>query len=410
MNIFPRTLLFLLVASIVSAQAANTVAADAAGRTFAEDVALLKQHNDVIVLSDVSGKNKLAIVPAYQGRVMTSTNNGDDAPGFGWIDEEAVKLGPVAPHMNAFGGEDRFWIAPEAGQYAIFFKAGESFDVEHWQTPPLIDTVPYKVVEKTARSVIFHHTDSVTNYSGTKFDVEIDRRISLLDREVASHDLGTKIPPNVDAVVYLSQNTLTNAGKQAWKKESGLLSIWILGMLKASPQVTVVAPFNKGDANKLGAIVNDNYFGKVPADRLSADEEHGVVYFKGDGVFRSKIGLLPQRAKGVIACYDPVIPRLTIVKYTQPKGATLYPNSMWELQDNPYGGDAINSYNHKPTEDGSGTFYELETASPGKELAPGESIRHTHQTMHFTGPKAELDAIAKQVLGVGVDEIVGALP
>ena len=405
-----RILLSFLIASLVCIQTTISAGEDAASRTFAEDVAFLKQHNEVIVLADQDNKNKLAIVPAYQGRVMTSTNAGDDALGFGWINDEAVKQGPVAPHMNAFGGEDRFWIAPEGGQFAIFFKGGDPFDIEHWQTPPLIDTVAYEVLEKTPRSIIFQHTNSVTNYSGTKFDLDINRRISLLDREVAEHDLGTKISTEVNAVVYLSQNTLTNAGEEPWKKDSGLLSIWILGMLKASPKVTVVAPFHKGDAEQLGPIVNDQYFGKVPADRLKVDNQQGMVYFKGDGLLRTKIGLLPQRAKGVIASYDPALPRLTIVQYTQPEGATVYPNSMWEMQDKPYGGDAINSYNNDPDDAGAGTFYELETASPARELAPGESIRHTHQTMHFTGPKAALDAIAKEALGVGLNEIEKALP
>jgi hypothetical protein len=25
------------------------------------------------------------------------------------------------PHINVFGGEDRFWLGPEGGQFSIFF-------------------------------------------------------------------------------------------------------------------------------------------------------------------------------------------------------------------------------------------------------------------------------------------------
>ena len=44
--------------------------------------------------------------------------------------------------MNAFGGEDRLWLGPEGGQYSIFFRAGDPFDLEHWQTPPPLTASP----------------------------------------------------------------------------------------------------------------------------------------------------------------------------------------------------------------------------------------------------------------------------
>ncbi len=41
-------------------------------------------------------------------------------------------------------------------------------------------------------------------------------------------------------------------------------------------------------------MVNDAYFGKPPAERLEIGD--GVLFFSGDGKFRSKIGLPPRRA------------------------------------------------------------------------------------------------------------------
>lgn len=54
-------------------------------------------------------------------------------------------------------------------------------------------------------------------------------------------------------------------------------------------------------------------------------------------------------------------------------------------QKNPYCGDVINAYNDGPTEDGSmmGPFYEIETSSPGAELAPYESLIHTQKIIHL---------------------------
>ncbi|MDP7050136.1 MAG: hypothetical protein QF721_11835, partial [Verrucomicrobiota bacterium] len=53
--------------------------------TFSEDVAFLQKHVEVITLGQGEGQPKVAVVPAYQGRVMTSTVGGDEAPSHGWI-------------------------------------------------------------------------------------------------------------------------------------------------------------------------------------------------------------------------------------------------------------------------------------------------------------------------------------
>ena len=102
---------------------------------------------------------------------------------------------------------------------------------------------------------------------------------------------------------------------------------------------------------------------------------------------------------------------LTIVQYTRPDGPADYINSMWELQEDPYAGDVVNSYNDGPVGPGKGPlgpFYEIESSSPGAALAPGESISHVHRTFHFEGDEVDLDPIARSVLGVGLEEIEAA--
>ena len=86
---------------------------------------------------------------------------------------------------------------------------------------------------------------------------------------------------------------------------------------------------------------------------------------------------------------------------------------MWEIQDEPYAGDVVNSYNDGPPTPGAeplGPFYELETSSAAAELAPGDSATHVHQTFHFQGPESELDAIAQATLGVSLEQIRAAFP
>ncbi|HNY79208.1 MAG: hypothetical protein RBS72_16780 [Sedimentisphaerales bacterium] len=400
--------LFLAAMALAGCATADSNTQD---QTFGGDVSFLQKHAEVVVLQDRSGSGQVAVVPAMQGRIMTSTAGGPGGKSFGWINRELIASGQTLKHMNPYGGEDRFWIGPEGGQFSIFFAKDVPFDFDHWQTPAAIDTEPFEVVSKTADAASFRRTMRLVNYSGTTFDVQVDREISVLDRDQAIEQLGAPVGPSVKMVAFESSNRMTNAGTEPWTRQTGLLSIWILGMFNPSPQTTIVVPFNVGPESRLGPVVNDTYFGKVPASRLVVRD--GVLFFSGDGQYRSKIGLTPKRARNVLGSYDAANQVLTIVQYNKPQGVLDYVNSMWELQNEPFRGDTINSYNDGPATPGAkpmGPFYELETSSPAAALAPGQSIVHTHRTFHLVGGKAELDPIAKALLGVTIAEITSALP
>ena len=81
-----------------------------------------------------------------------------------------------------FGGEERFWIGPEGGQFSIFFPPGGKFELADWQTPAAIDTDTFRS-RRTERLVRqFRHDAELKNYSNTEFNVRIDRKIELLSR------------------------------------------------------------------------------------------------------------------------------------------------------------------------------------------------------------------------------------
>lgn len=381
------------------------------GVLFKDDLAFLRQHTKVLVLG-ADGPAQVAVNPDLQGRVMTSTAGGPEGLSFGWIGREAIASGVNNPHMNSFGGEDRFWLGPEGGQFSIFFKKGDPFDLDHWWTPPAVNEGAFEIVEQSADRIRFRKVVHLESYAGTVFDLEVGREVRLLGAaEIGA--LGITVPAGVKTVAYASDNAITNLGVNVWTKDTGLLSIWILGMFNPSPATTIVIPFRTGAAAELGPAVNDAYFGKVPADRLVVDEARGVLYFSGDGKYRSKIGLSPARVKPFAGSFDAANGVLTLVHLTIPDGATDYVNSMWEIQEKPFAGDVVNSYNDGPAAPGAkplGPFYELETSSPALALAPGATASHVHATMHFAGPKKALDGIARAALGVGLDEIEKALP
>ena len=377
------------------------------GILFKDDLAFLKTNTKVVVLSGADGLAQVAVNPDLQGRVMTSTAGGPDGLSFGWINRELLTSGVNNPHINAFGGEDRFWLGPEGGQFSIFFKKGDPFDLDHWWTPPAVNEGAYDIAEQAPDHLRFRKSMRLVNYSGMEFDVAVDREVRVLGAAEAAA-LGVPVPAGIKMVAYASDNRITNAGAAAWTKETGLLSVWILGMFNPSPETTIVIPFKSGPEAELGPAVNDAYFGKVPANRLVVKEKDGVLFFSGDGKYRSKIGIAPARVKPFAGSYDAANRVLTIVHLTVPEGAADYVNSMWAIQEKPFAGDVVNSYNDGPSGPGAkplGPFYELESSSPAAALAPGETMTHVHTTMHFQGPEKALDQIARKVLGVGLEEI-----
>lgn len=370
--------------------------------TYGYNKRFLEKHTRIIEL--LSGNSAILLVPAWQGRVMTSTAEASEGFSFGWINHKLIASGQFQPHINAFGGEERFWLGPEGGQFSIFFPAGSKFTFENWQTPAVIDTEPYEVAEQSDRSVLFRKDAYLTNYSGFTFNLSIERKVTLLDMPEI-YQLSGVNTDGLNCVAYSSSNTITNTGRLEWEKETGLLSVWMLGMFNPSPSVIVVIPVKEGNEKIVGKKVNDNYFGKIASNRLKVIGNH--VFFRADGKSRGKIGVPPLRVKGVMGSYDFENNILNLLFCELPEGETEYVNSAWELQELPYSGDAFNSYNDGPLADGSlmGPFYELETSSPAAKLKPGGSLTHNQTTVHLTGSKDKLNIVAEKVLGVNLETI-----
>jgi hypothetical protein len=371
--------------------------------SFGYDLDFLKeQHKDLVLLSDDSSKAQLIVLPAYQGRVMTSTAAGNDGASFGWINYDLIASRKKTQHIHAFGGEERFWLGPEGGQFSIYFKKGTEFTYDNWLVPKEIDTEPFTLVSSSATEAKFEKEMHLENYSGTKFDLLVNRNVRLLDRAKTDSLLDLHVPDGVEVVAFETENKLTNKGTSAWTKKTGMLSVWILSMMNASEQTTVAAPYKKGDEAKLGKVVTDDYFGKVPADRLKVTD--GLILFKADGKYRSKIGIAPERALPLVASYDATNSVLTIATFTLPEKHQGYVNSLWQIQEEPFKGDAVNSYNDGPVNGAQmGQLYEIESSSPAAALAPGKTLTHYHRTIHLKGSKEALDQVAMKLLGVGVD-------
>jgi hypothetical protein len=400
-----------------AAPAAPVAGADAAAKPaatpsktmpkFSEDVEFLSKHGAIKVLESPTG-GRIAISGKYQARVMTSAVEAT-GQSLGFVNRGFIESGKTGAAFDNYGGEDRFWLGPEGGQYALYFPPGKPFEFGNWQTPKAFQEGEWGAKDgATATSVTFTRSMTLANYAKTEFVIDVERKISVLGAEQAKTALGMDIPKDVKWVGFATDNTITNKGKKAWTEDKGLPSIWILSMFVPAPGTRVIAPFDKAAK---GDVVNDKYFGKIGPDRLVVNSDKGFVLFKADGNLRSKIGLGPARAKSVIGSYSAEGKLLTIARYTRPAGAKKYVNNLWEISKEPYGGDVNNAYNDGPVEPGKpslGGFYELESSSPAAALAPGASLKHTHETYHFTGPREALEAIAVKVLGVSLADVEAA--
>lgn len=374
--------------------------------TYGSDVAFFKEKNiKTIELKDEVSKASVLIIPEYQGRVMTSSVGGNDGLSFGWINYKLIESGVISSQFNPYGGEERLWLGPEGGPFSIYFKQGVEQVFANWVVPREIDTKPFDVVAQSQNSVSFRKDFALENASGTKLEIGIARTVRLLTSHDAELALEMPVDTSLAFVAYESENVLINRGESSWTEKTGALSLWMLAMFNPSPSGVVFIPFRKVDEQITGRIVNDDYFGKVPADRLIIKE--GKLFFKTDGKFRSKIGISPLGALPYCGSYDPEKKTLTILWYSAPDKPSKYVNSKWGDQAFPFNGDVVNSYNDGPVADGSimGPFYEIESSSPAAFLSAGSRITHRQRIFHITGNEEKLSLITEKLFNITLSEV-----
>lgn len=371
--------------------------------TFGYDLAFLQKKDSVVVLQSSDGMAKAIISPKYQGKVFTSTADGDTGKSFGWINYKTFDEQPDS-HMNAYGGEDRLWLGPEGSKFALFFKQGTKMEFSNWHTPAAFDRESWELVGKNDTQVTLKKNMTLQNYAGTNLKIKVDRGISLMTRKEIQASLDVQPDSTVKLVGIRTENSITNTGSTAWTTITGAPCLWNLDMFTPSPGVIIVIPYNE---NASGKVATTDYFGQIPNDRVTYKDGH--LFFKADGKSRGKLGMPAVRTKAIAGSYDVVNNVLTIAMFDVDTKAT-YLNQEWTPDKDPLVGDAVNAYNDGPLANGSqmGPFYEIESVSPGAFLKPGEKLNHQHCIFHFTGNKTALNKIAIKTLGVSLKDIQSA--
>jgi len=371
--------------------------------TFGYDLDFLRKKDSIVVLRDSSGAAEVVISAKYQGKVFTSTAEGDTGKSFGWINYKAFD-GPVDPHMNAYGGEDRLWLGPEGGKFALFFKKDAKMVFENCATPAPFDHESWKIAGISDHEISLTKNMSLVNYKGTQLYLKVDRKISILERNDISNILKMHVDSAVKVVGIKTDNTITNTGKDEWTKQTGAPCLWNLDMFTPSSSATIVIPY---DEKASGKVATTDYFGQIPSDRVTTKKGH--LFFKADGKSRGKLGMTAARTLTVAGSYDAANNVLSVILFDADKKA-IYLNQEWKTNKDPLIGDAVNAYNDGPLTNGGqlGPFYELESVSPAAFLKPDEKLTHQHYIFHFTGDTAGLNAISSRILGVSLADIQSA--
>lgn len=358
-----------------------------------------------IVLKHPGSAAALVVAPELVGRVMCSTFDAKAGEANAWINQGAVEKGKVDPVFNNFGGEERFWLAPEGGPFGLMFGQKKSA-FENYTVQDGMSSLTYRVVGSDGRSVSMEAEMSLRNSGDTEFSLRVERRISLL----ASCPYASEMPGPFESVAFQSENIVTNLGASPWSRENGTLAIWCLGQFVEHPRVSVIVPIRPALRVLHSPPTVDEYFkdfclgGSFPSDRRVNFDEY--VLLKADGKVRGKVGVKKERATGKLGSYNPNDDHLIIVDHDFYPDLD-YATGYWRCYDDPFNGDALSVYIDGPQRAGGsdGLSYELETMSPALFLPPGQSFAYRNRTFHLRASRKAIGVVCKRFLKADIEEM-----
>ncbi|WP_282136838.1 DUF6786 family protein [Seonamhaeicola maritimus] len=345
---------------------------------------LVKDQHEIVELTSNGGNSRILISPFHQGRILTSTYNNVEGISNGWINEEGL-----TDSNKSIGGEERLWIGPLGSQFSFYFQQTKPIHDDNWQVPATMDAESYNLIHQDKNHVELSKTMHLTNFIGTEFNLDVNRNIYILEKEMIQKNLNIELKSSTKYVAFETNHKLTNLDTIAWTKETGLPGLWSAGMYPGDDS-TVIIPL-KNNGNKTDILT---YLATIDSTRFAIKKN--TVLFRADGKYRSKIGIPPEFAPNIYGCYSKLKNKLTIVEYKK-ENDSMYSNSFVSIQDEPFKGEAIPIYNN------SENFYELESNAPLKVLNPGETASHWQRVYHFSDSSETLNEISQRLLYIDLN-------
>ena len=96
--------------------------------TYAYDRAIFCRtgHRKTLELTSEDGASRVLVIPAYQGRVMTSSAAGDTGDSYGWINYKFIEKGELNPQFNRSGVRNDSGSVPRVVRIRSISKRGMS--------------------------------------------------------------------------------------------------------------------------------------------------------------------------------------------------------------------------------------------------------------------------------------------
>ena len=165
---------------------------------------------------------RVAVVPAWQGRVMTSATGGAAGARLRLDQRRARRLGAAAAAHQRLRRRGPALARPRGRAVLDLLREGRRLrpralaDARRSSTPSRGPSC-----RRTRDRATFRQRGRLVNYSGTPLDVELERTVRLLSRDDAAEQLGGALPASVRLVAFASENTLVNAGQAPWTQGDG---------------------------------------------------------------------------------------------------------------------------------------------------------------------------------------------
>lgn len=373
--------------------------------TFSEVQSLVQSAGkEIYVLTGRNRQRKVLVCPQLAGRVLGTSFSGESGTFGGYINHRAFTEG-MKDAWDNWGGEERYWLCPEGGQYGLMFRdKRESFS--HYHVQDGINNQPYEVTEASPHGSFLRMRSRMRlqNKQGTNFDVEVARHISPLDNCPYANGCGS----SVDVVGFQSESTLSNIGQIPFSRDTGALAHWHIGQFPVGKHTIAAIPYRASSSED--PPIREDYFkdfclgGFMPRHHYS--KLNNCVLLKADGRVRTKLGQNSSRAAGLLGSYNLETGEVVLMDYDfYPK--LEYVASYWYHQPRPYHGDVISLSVEGPNEPGgpAGRCYELEAMSPALWLDPGESFTWRTRTMHLRGAKQTVAPIFERFLGPNLAQL-----
>ncbi|MEM9987512.1 MAG: DUF6786 family protein, partial [Bacteroidota bacterium] len=315
----------------------------------------------------------------------------------GWFNHTLIqKTVPEVPAAY-IGGESRFWLGPEYGQFSVFFDPGAEQVEANQRAPHDLDWKRFELIDRDSLMVSYGGQMKVINAAGYEFDLKVMRRVKLLTSALIQEKLKLESLAEVAQVAFETETVVENYGNDPFDPDSGLIAIWELGCMHTSPENVVIIPLDSDSA----AITE--YFTPLGERGLIRDK---TLFYRADAEGINKIGILPADVRPLMGSYDPSRELLSVVTFSFYPQDSLYVNSLPENKA-PYAGDVINIFNGEvvPEINRDIPFFEFESSSSAGILHSGDQMYHRQSTYHFEGSPEALSPIAEAVFGLRLDQI-----